>query len=197
MNAGILIKVPKLKLKAKINDMKTETYWFLEDIIKKHNESETGKILQCLLALSFYHLLKCKPEHISINLVEGVDIVIDYDDFKYAIEVKTTSRNNINMGEKDFYGLEKYNEKGYIPIVCVLKINLFSEWLLISPKRLKRKLTWNVEELFTDDEFKNLGVNLNNIFEELLDEYAFQIKDGGLGYLLKILKKENIKYSVK
>ncbi|MCX7943941.1 MAG: hypothetical protein N2746_05470 [Deltaproteobacteria bacterium] len=179
--------------------MKTDTYYSLVEIINKHNESETGKILQCMLALSFHHLLNCEAKYITINLVEGVDIVVDLDEFKYAIEVKTTSRDAIKIGEKDFGGLEKYKEKGYIPIICVLKIDLHSEWLLIDLDKLRRrrKSTWNNSDLYTDDRFKELSKNLNSTFEKLLLEYATQIIENGLTYLLKILRERGIKYSGK
>ena len=186
---GTLSKDQQLK-KPKMNQ---ETYSIFKDISKKHKEREVGKICQCILALTFIEI-GYQPEKITVNLVEGVDLILEGDS-KYAIEVKTTNKNKITVGEKDLGELSKYKENGYISVLCALKIDLGGEWKLINPERLKRKSTWKFNELYTDIEFKELEKNINEIFEKKVKANAIEIRDKGLSYLIGILKKEGIKHS--
>ncbi|MEM5831273.1 MAG: hypothetical protein ABIM98_09120 [candidate division WOR-3 bacterium] len=176
--------------------MRTEIYTALNKILKKY-KNQVGKILQCLLGLSLYKILECPPECININLVEGVDIVVEYENLKYAIEVKTTTGGQINIEGKDFEGLKRYRENGYIPLITILHIDLHSEWLFVNPERVERKFTWNIKELYTDQIYKNLSEKVNRAFEELVSKHVQKIQDNGLKYLLKILKEEKIRYSGK
>lgn len=175
--------------------MKHDTYFTLEELWGIYRQN-TAKIIQCLLGLSFYEVLKSLNPHLSIriHLVEGIDILAESSTYRYAIEVKTTYKDDkIEIGEKDFKGLESYH--GYIPILCVLKIDLFSEWLFIDPNRLKgKKLSWKINELYTDEEFKKLSQEVNEKFEELTINYGIHIKREGLIYLFSILEKEGIRY---
>ncbi len=177
--------------------MRTDTYKALDNIFKKYREKQTGIILQCLLGLSLYATLKCPPECININLIEGVDIIVECKDFKYAIEVKTTKGRQINLGEKDFEGLKKYKGNEYTPLMAILKIDLHSQWLFINPERLGRKSSWNINELYTDDIYKNLSEKVNEMFEEMVSKYAQELKDSGSSFLLEILKEKKIRYSGK
>ncbi|MEM4605941.1 MAG: hypothetical protein QW103_02820 [Candidatus Pacearchaeota archaeon] len=174
--------------------MQTETYNFLREISK--NFSEVGKVLQCLLGLAFYKALeKCNPYSISINLVEGVDINIECESFKYAVEVKITQGDHISLKKKDFEGLKKFKEKGYLTLIGILRLDLHSEWIFVHPEKFaKRKYTWKINELYTEDFFKELGKKINDLFESLILNYASQVKEKGLRGVLAILKKENIRY---
>lgn len=177
--------------------MRTETHIALNKMLEKYSENQMGKILQCLLGLSLYEILKCPPECINIKLVEGVDIIVECKDFKYAIEVKTTTGEQINIGEKDFEGLKKYKQNGYTPLMAILKIDLLSQWLFINPERLKKKSSWNINELYTDDIYKNLSKKVNEMFEEMVLKYAQKVQDNGSSSLLEILKENKIRYSGK
>jgi len=172
--------------------MKSEIYSIFNDISRNHNEREIGKICQCLLALTFLEI-GYQPKEIDVRLVEGVDIVLKGHN-KYAIEVKTTNKNTISIGKKDFGELSKYKENGYIPVLCVLKIDLGGEWKIINPERLKRKNSWRFTELYTDTEFEELAKYINKIFEEKVKEYGIKIRDKGLSYLIEILRNIGIKY---
>jgi len=175
--------------------MKSETYSIFNDISKKHDEREIGKICQCLLALTFLEL-GYKPDEIIVRLVEGVDIILEGKN-KYAIEVKTTNKDTVVIGEKDLGELSKYKGNGYTPVLCALKIDLGGEWKMINPERLKRKNTWKFNELYTDTEFKKLSENINGLFEKKVEENATEIRDSGLSYLINLLRNEGIKYTGK
>lgn len=174
--------------------METKSYDNLRKILKIHKEGETGKILQCLLGLSFSRM-SYKPEKIEVNLVEGVDIVLEDEQYgKYAIEVKTTSRDKIRIEDIDLKKLESYEKNGYTAMVSILKISLYSKWLFIPLEKFKRKHTWNVDDLstFNDNELSN---KVNETFENLLSKYSDDIKKGGLRFMLDLLEKESIKFS--
>ncbi|MFN3739496.1 MAG: hypothetical protein ACK4TF_02330 [Thermodesulfovibrionales bacterium] len=171
--------------------MKTETYYKLKDLSKKYGSSNFGKIVQCLCALSFYEELNCPPEKMNVNLVEGVDIIVEEP--KYAIEVKTTSGERISFQEKDFEGYERYTE--YTSLFCILKIGLFSKLLLIKQGKLKRKKNWSINELYEDDDLKNLSKKINERFEQLIENNFTEISKNGLQYLLKQLRNKNIRYA--
>ena len=173
--------------------METDTYYKLKDILKKSGESQFGKIIQCLCALAFYKELKCSTKEIDLKLSEGIDIIINKENQRYAIEVKTTSKKEISLQDKDFEAYTKYPQ--YTPLFCILEINLHSKILLITQKRLARKKTWSIEELDTDDELKDLAERINKKFEELVKKNSEGIKNEGLRYLLEELKKEGIRYS--
>ena len=173
--------------------MDTDVYYKIKNIYKKCKRSQFGKIIQCLCALAFYEELKCSPKEIDVKLSEGIDIVINKENQKYAIEVKTTSQNGISLQNKDFEAHEKYSD--YTSLFCILKINLSSEILLIRQKRLKRKKTWSINELYTDDELKDLARRINEKLEKLIKEYSEGINQRGLKYLLEKLKEKNIRYS--
>ncbi|MHA2621513.1 MAG: hypothetical protein V2G42_07735 [bacterium JZ-2024 1] len=177
--------------------MRTETYIALSKMLEKYSENQLGKILQSLLGLSLYETLNCPPECITLNLVEGVDIIVECKDFKYAIEVKTTKGRRINIGEKDFEGLKKYKENSYTPLMAILKIDLHSQWLFINPERLERKFFWNINEVYTDDIYKNVSEKVNGAFEELVLKHSQEIQDNGSNYLLEILKEKKIRCSGK
>lgn len=175
--------------------MKSETYSIFNDISARHDEREIGKICQCLLALTFLEM-GYKPEEIIVRLVEGVDIILEGKN-KYAIEVKTTNKDAIVIGEKDLGELSKYKGNGYTPVLCALKIDLGGEWLLIEPERLKRKNRWRIKELYTDSKFRKLSENINELFEKKVEENATEIRVSGLSYLLNLLRNEGIKYTGK
>ncbi len=175
--------------------MKTETYERLKEIQRNFGATQFGQICQNLLALSFVEL-GCSCKKIEVNNVEGVDILIYDEQFgKYAVEVKTTSGNIINFGEKDHRGLRRYSENGYKPILAVLKIDLFGGWILCNAEKLHRSQNINVDTLYTDEDLKNLAKSLNEMFENIVETYYQKILEKGQQYLQEILKEKGIKYT--
>lgn len=173
--------------------MEMKTYYSLKEI---SNRKDFGKICQLLLTLSFYEL---GYQQITLNIVEGVDILLEGPE-KYAIEVKTTTGKEIHIGKKDYEGLKRYKDLDYVSILCVLQIDLPLEWRLINFERFEifeEKATWKINRLFTSEEFKELSKKLNEKFEFVLKKHIEKIKENGLRYLSDLLKKEGIKYTGK
>lgn len=174
--------------------MKTETYERLSEILKRYDMKTSGKIIQCLLGLSFWRLTP-PPKNLEINLIEGIDIFVEHESLKYAIEVKTTTKDNITIGQKDLKGLEKYSASDYIPVIAVLKVDLHSNWIFKNALNMTKKLTWKVSELCSDKELDDLNAKVSPIYESLMCKHYIEIRERGLDHLLLVLKKENIRYS--
>lgn len=174
--------------------METEVHFKLESILKKVRPREFGQICQDLLALTFVEI-GCPPESIEIRNIEGVDIIIDNEEWgRYAIEVKTTSGEAVKFGQKDFKGLKKYSENGYNSVLAVLKLDLTQKWILHNAKYLKPK-KYPVNSLYTDDEFKKLARDVNEKFQELVMKHYTDIQERGQDYIRNVLRKKGIKYS--
>jgi len=174
--------------------MDTDVYSKLKNIHNKWKANIFGQICQDLLALSIAET-GCNPASIEVHNIEGVDIVIDDNNFgKYAIEVKTTYGETINFGEKDYKGLKKYYENNYVTILAVLKIDLDKEWIFVdAPKKPKSNLY--VNSLYTPDKYKDLAKKLNENFGKLVQENYEGVLKSGEKYLKERLKEKGIKYS--
>jgi Holliday junction resolvase len=95
----------------------------------RHGPRERGKLCQKLLAIAF-RMAGCKD--ITERGVQGVDVdACQPNGEKYAIEVKTTQTDSVPIGEKDVIGLrQRACQDGYLPVLGVLRVALFSEWYL-------------------------------------------------------------------
>ena len=165
--------------------MDTDVFYKLIEIHKKWKEKIFGQICQDLLALSIVEA-GCNPTNIEVHNVEGIDIVIDDNNFgKYAIEVKTTCGETINFSKKDYEGLEKYSQKNYETILAVLKIDLFKDWIFTDASKKRQKYSLKVNALYTADKYK----------EKLIKENYKEILEKGEKYLKEKLKEKKIKYS--
>jgi Holliday junction resolvase len=175
--------------------LNTDVYYKLKNIHKKWREKTFGQICQDLLALSIAEM-GCNPASIEVHNIEGVDIVIDDTNFgKYAIEVKTTSKDTINFGEKDHNGLKKFSQRGYISILAVLRLDIMKEWIFANAKKLKPKSNLSVNSLYTDEAFMKKCNSINENFEKLVKENYREILESGEKYLREKLKGKKIKYS--
>lgn len=176
--------------------MSSDVYYKLLKVKEKYKGQIFGQICQNLLALSFAE--KFEGKDIEVRNVEGVDIVINSRDKKYAIEAKTTSGENINFAQKDFDGLQKHKDQGYEIILAVLKsadYETSAKWIFYNAKNLRAKTNLSVNRLYTDDVFKELAQSIQKLFEKLLTNYYTKILEKGQEYLIKLLKDKGLKYS--
>lgn len=172
--------------------MDTDVYYLLSEIKNKFRERIFGQICQDLLALAlepFFH------ENIEVRNIEGVDIIINDEKQKYAIEVKTTSGGTINLAVKDCEGLKKFQAQGYEPILAALKWEMGAEWIFYDAQRLKPKSNLAVNGLYTADKYKKMAAAVQQHFEEEVKANYSGILTEGLEYLTNKLKEKNLKYS--
>ena len=100
-------------------------------IIKKIKEqfSDYGKIYQKLLSLTFVRAGKRLLEEKSI---QGIDLIIETDGKKYAVEVKTTDGDEVVWAEKEIDDIERAKGLGFIPALAALKISPLANWVIAS-----------------------------------------------------------------
>ncbi len=170
--------------------MKTDVYNKLKNIVEKHKPSEFGGICQDLLALSF---AESKWDKLEVHDVEGIDILYDGELGKFAIEVKTTTKKEISVGEKDCQGLKRMKKEGYIPILAVLRLDMFNDWIFYKAEKLKPASNLSVNIIYTHDELKEVAKKINENFENLVMKHYKELYDKGRRYIISELKKEGIK----
>jgi hypothetical protein len=144
---------------------------------------EFGKLCQKLLALAFH---EAGYEIMVERGVQGVDIDVAGDGERYAIEVKTTDGEAVAFERKDADGLAARGQDGYRPVLAILQIKLFADWLLVSADRLAPK-QWPVEGLRAR-RLHALEQRVGPRFDEAVAAHAAGALDGGQAYLDAILR---------
>ncbi len=177
--------------------MEVDTYYHLENLRKTLGSSLLGQVCQNLLALSFYEVLSLSSEDIEINNVEGIDILIENKERKWAIEVKITSQDRIVLGKKDIRTLENYERKGFLSLLAILPIRMDKEWILYPFSRVGKRETLEISLLSTKKDLRALQKDLQKSFEDLIRRYAFSIQKEGERFTLDLLKKYHLKRSGK
>lgn len=115
--------------------MKTEVYDQLKKLHDKYGPQEFGKLCQKFLAIGFR---MGGYSHVVERGVQGVDVdAAGEKGEKYAIEVKTTAGKYINFEQKDVDGLQKRKEDGYQPVLAVLRLDRFSNWIFAKANTIK------------------------------------------------------------
>jgi hypothetical protein len=118
-----------------LKEMKIETYERLRDLHGRYGAQEFGKLCQKLLAISFG---MAGYGHVVERGVQGVDVDAGEENGqRYAVEVKTTTKESVQFEQKDAEGLENRRKDGYQPLLAVLRLFLFSEWYFVKADRLK------------------------------------------------------------
>lgn len=102
---------------------------------RSRKDNGFGKTCQIFLAITFCRL-GFQVENYSS---QGVDI--DSWNHPYfpnlSIEVKTTTKHTVTLGQKDVDGLKKKAREGYEPIFAVLRLELLSNWIIAKAKGIK------------------------------------------------------------
>lgn len=174
--------------------MKTEIYDKLEKLHDKYGPREFGKLCQKFLAIAFQKAgYSCVAE--SERGVQGVDIgEIEKGDEKYSIEVKTTITDYINYEKKDEEGLRYKKEQGYQPILAVLKLDRFSDWVFEKADGLK------AERIYIDSlriyRMRELESNISPLFDETVMEHYERSLQEGQSYLDNVLRQKGIEAKI-
>jgi len=115
--------------------MKTRTYKLLKRLHEKHGPREFGKLCQKFLAIAFR---MAGYGHVVERGVQGVDVdAAEESGRRHAVEVKTTEKNEVRFERKDEVGLQKRKEDGYEPVLAVLRLAPFGEWVLARADSLR------------------------------------------------------------
>ncbi len=168
--------------------MNTKTFEQLKSLYDTVGGQEFGKLCQKLLAIAFQKAgYSCVAE--SERGVQGVDIgEVEKGDEKYSIEVKTTTTDYVTYEKKDEEGLKYKKEKGYTPVLAVLKLDRFSDWFFIKADSLK------VGRIYIDSlrpfRMHNLEQKISPYFEKTVEEHYKGALQHGQSYLDNVLKQK-------
>lgn len=170
--------------------MEAKVFETLRRIRDKHGPSEFGKIAQKLLAVAFCRL----SFEVKERSVQDVDIEAVKDDLKYWLEVKTTDKDEVIIGEKDANGLNQCELlHGGVTGYAVLKIGLMADWIIASSRNIKpgavRVGRFSVRPILP------LQDDINKVFPSIVKEFGNQILSATKGqaqFVADRLLKEEI-----
>jgi len=155
--------------------MKPNVFETLRQIRDKHGAGEFGKIAQKLLAIALCRLCFTVEE----RAIQGVDIDAIKEDLRYSFEVKTTDKDEINIGEKDILGLQQRTQDGYKIGFAVLRVSLLSNWVVASGDNI---LPGTVRiGRFKTQRILPLEEEVNEAFSVVVDDYGRDILSAAKG----------------
>jgi hypothetical protein len=153
--------------------------------LRETRGKEYGKLVQKLLALSF---LEAGASRVTERSIQGIDLEVEVDGRRLALEVKTTETGNVKLGTKDVKGLDARMSEGYETYVAVLGVGLLDEWVFAayrggepaqgvaySPHALRPYRTHDLEARITA------------LFDDLLARHLAGAVERGQGYLDEVL----------
>jgi Holliday junction resolvase len=143
---------------------------------------EFGKLCQKFLAIAFHEAGFPAPQERG---VQGVDIDVASDGERYAVEVKTTEGDSIGFERKDAEGLAMRRRDGYQPVLAVLQIRLFAEWMFVRTDRLLPG-SWLVDAL-RPYRLRELERRVAPLFDAAVERHYAAALEGGQSYLDEVL----------
>jgi Holliday junction resolvase len=168
--------------------MKTESYERLQKLHSKYGPQEFGKLCQKLLAITFQ---MAGFGHIVERGVQGVDVDAAREGgAKYAIEVKTTVTKSIDFQQKDADGLCKRKEDGYQPVLAVLRLVRFSDWIFANAETIKPGSIY-IDSLRVH-RLRELEEAICPLFEEAIKEHYDGVIREAQRYLDSILQQKRV-----
>ena len=168
--------------------MKVDTYERLKTLHVKYGPKEFGKLCQKFLAISFK---MAGYTHIVERGVQGVDVdAAEQNGDKFAIEVKTTVTRSISFGQKDADGLQKRKEDDYQPLIAVLRLNRFSNWIFARADVMKPGNKY-IDSLRVYRSNK-LEERIEPFFDEVIKEHYEGAMREGQKYLDEILRQKGV-----
>lgn len=175
--------------------MKVETLGLLQRLQKKFGVRGTpsgpfGKIVQKLLALSFYEI---GGANIIERGVQGVDIDITLEsNQKYALEVKTTEQLSFSLSSDNVQALLERTHDGYQPIIAVLRLAPLENWVFAKMSINEIPTGEILIERLRQYRMKDLENKLCPKFDIVTQKHFKGVLAGGEQYLKEQLRKVGI-----
>ena len=168
--------------------MKVNTFQHLQQIYQKFGSRIFGKLAQKLLAISF---IDVGFDHVVERSVQGVDVdAANLEGDRYALEVKTTSRQSIPMSEENIEALKDRAKDSYIPIIAALRVHMFENWVFARiPLSDLRPGSLSISRLRAY-RIKSLETLVCSIFEEVVNEHYSGVLERGEHYLDQVLDQK-------
>ncbi len=164
--------------------MTIETLEYLQKLREQYGR-EFGKLCQKLLALAFRGAGYTVMEERG---VQGVDIDIAGQGERFSVEVKTTDGEAVSYVRKDAEGLAARQRDGYQPVLAVLQIKLFAEWLFVKADRLTPGQL--AVERLRAYRMRDLEERIASGFDEVVETHFSGALEGGQTYLDTILRED-------
>jgi hypothetical protein len=157
--------------------------------IQQRHFSESGKIIQKILALSLQRL---GYDHLEERSIQGVDIDVmnQATGEKHAFEVKTSITTEIVIGAKDTKGLRAREEDGYQTFYAVLCQPLFfSKGWIIVPAAAVKEGKHGAMRLWRKRNAE-LCERVNSVFPELVGDVGPSVLTCPQGKALALLREK-------
>ncbi len=169
--------------------MKAHVFEYLSALGERHGRRERGKLCQKLLAISL-QMTGCTS--ITERGVQGVDVdACRANGEKYSIEVKTTEGDTVPVRKKDVLGLgQRARQDGYLPLLGVLRIGVFSEWCLAKAGSLKAGVV--LMDSLRPYRLRALENVIQPSFEKAVAEHFEGAMNGAQSYLDRVLREQGI-----
>jgi hypothetical protein len=120
--------------------------------------------------------------------IQGVDIdASKAGQPQYTIEVKTTTDAYVQLGVKDFDGLNSRAVDGYLPVIAVLRFSALGDWVAVDAKKLVPGR--HLVDLLGPYRIKNLEVEVNGSFEEVVRQHVPRILRDGPKFLDALIRE--------
>jgi len=160
---------------------------------QKHGAQRFGKIAQKLLLLAF---IQAGFDQWAERGVEGVDIDAgNVAGEKYAIEVKTTVREQVVLTKENTEDLQQRKIDGYVPVIAVLQIGILHDWLFSALRNEDlRPQTIPVRRLRAYP-LDNLQKTVRPRFDEVVAGHFQETLLRGEDYLISVITRERGKAS--
>lgn len=167
----------------------TETREIVARIQERHI-SESGKVLQKLLAIT---MLRLGYDFCEERSIQGVDIdVVNHDTGeRHSFEVKTSKSMSITIGSKDIDGLKAREEDGYQTFFAVLCQPLcFSDGWIICPSEALDAGQHNASRLVRRRDAA-LSERVNSLFPEVAEEIGPGVLNCRHGTAMRYMREEH------
>lgn len=156
--------------------------------IQKRHVSESGKVIQKLLALT---LVRLGYDHLEERSVQGVDIDVIKNETgeRHSFEVKTSKTHDVSIGKKDIDGLEAREEDGYKTYFAILCFPLcFTEGWIIIPASSVKEGRYSAMGLLRKRD-KELSELVNSVFPDVVEDVEDGLLESRPGCALHFMKE--------
>jgi Holliday junction resolvase len=170
--------------------MKARVYESLKALRQRFGPRECGKLCQKLLAIAFR---KGGYRDIVERGVQGVDVDARRGDHeKYTIEAKTTTLRQIPLKDKDVAALqERRRQDGYQPVLAVLRIHAFYQWIFARAESLEAGLI--AIEGLRPYRLGDLETLIDPLFDAAVSEHCDRTLAGAQVYLDRVLRQQGVR----
>jgi hypothetical protein len=155
---------------------------------RSHGPREFGKIYQKFVAIAFR---TAGYQHVVERGVQGVDVdAANGSGEKYALELKTTSKDSVDFKQKDIDGLRSRSEDGYLPLLGVFRLGPLSDWWLAEAVSLRpgRLCIEGLRPLRR----KNLEECIKPFLDEVVEQHFQGTLTGSQAYLDRMLRQMGV-----